>query len=64
MLEYGISAVLVSLHYAVILGWFLDKDVVQQCLRKGTLVEEEQVECVPELIPNSVADENVDICLV
>ena len=34
---------------------------MQQCLRKGTLVEEEQV---PELIPNSVADENVDICLV
>ena len=50
--------------FPVILGWFLNKDVVQQCIKKGTLAEEEEVECMPERIPDSVTDENVDVCLV
>ena len=30
----------------------------------GKLIEEEQVECRPEKIPNSVLDENVNVHLV
>lgn len=31
---------------------------------EGNLIEEESVECRPERIPDSVLDENVDVCLV
>ena len=33
-------------------------------LEKKKLIEEEDVECRPEMIPSSVLDENVDVCLV
>ena len=49
--------------YAVILNWFVDKTVVQDAF-DGKLIEEEQVECRPEKIPNSVLDENVDVHFV
>ena len=31
---------------------------------KGQLIEEDRVECRPERIPDSVMDENIDVCLV
>ena len=48
----------------VILSWFVDKAVVTEVLNKGTLIDEESVECVPEKIPDSIVDENVDVHLV
>ncbi|XP_065895227.1 uncharacterized protein [Dysidea avara] len=47
----------------VILNWFVDKEVID-ATKKGILIEEEDVECRTELVPNSVLDENVDVCLV
>ena len=44
-------------------NWFVDKTVVQDAF-DGKLIEEEQVECRPEKIPNSDLDENVDVHLV
>ena len=41
----------------------MDKQVVDSSLQ-GKLIEEDCVECRPEKIPNSVLDENVDVCLV
>ena len=48
--------------FIVILGWFVEKPVIQAAL-KGVLIEEENVECRPEKVSNAVLDENVDIHL-
>ena len=45
------------------LNWFVDKTVVQDAI-DGNLIEEDQVECQPQKIPNSVLDENVNVHLV
>lgn len=47
----------------VILSHFVDKQVINDAM-KGKLIEEDKVECRPEQIPDSVLDENVDVCLV
>ena len=41
----------------------MDKQVIHDTL-KGRLIEEDKVKCRPEQIPDSVLDENVDVCLV
>ena len=46
----------------VILSWFVEKPIIQAAL-KGTLIEEENVECRPEKVSNAILDENVDIHL-
>lgn len=48
----------------MILSWLVDKDVANKALREGVLIDEDQVECMPDRVPNSIADENVDIFLV
>ena len=45
------------------MGWFVDKEIVEDVM-DGVLIEEDQVECRPEKVPNAVLDENVDIHLV
>ena len=45
------------------LGWFVDKPVVDSALQ-GKLIEEEEVECRPEKVPNALLDENVDVNLI
>lgn len=47
----------------VILSWFVDEKVAERALKHNYLIEEEDVECKPELLPDSVLDENVDIHL-
>ena len=47
----------------VILSWFVNKQVIKDALG-GQLIEEDRVECRPERIPDSVLDENVDVCLI
>jgi len=49
---------------AVITSWFVDKKVAKRALRAHQLIEEEEVECRPERIPDAVVDENVDVHLV
>ena len=44
----------------MILSW-LDKDVA---IQEGVLIDEDQVECIPDRVPNSIVDENGDIFLV
>ena len=44
------------------LGWFVDDKFVKSALN-GKLIEEESVECHPEVVPNAVLDENVDVFL-
>ncbi len=48
----------------VILSWLIENKVATNALREGILVTEDQVECIPEKVPDSIADENVDIFLV
>ncbi|CAI8036418.1 hypothetical protein GBAR_LOCUS20403 [Geodia barretti] len=47
----------------VILSWFVDEKVAERALKHNDLIEEEDVECKPERLPDSVLDENVDIHL-
>ena len=42
----------------------MDKDIVFEALKHGTLIKEEDVECIPERVPDSMADENVDVFMV
>jgi len=49
---------------AVIISWFVDKKVAERALMAHQLIEEEEVECRPERIPDAVVDENVDVHLV
>ena len=48
----------------VMLSWFVDRPVIENILKSDMLIEEEDVECRPEKISDSVLDENVDIHLV
>ena len=41
----------------------MNKEVAKDAI-DGSLLIEEHVECKPERIPDSVLDENVDICLI
>lgn len=50
--------------FAVILNWFVDPPVTTAAINSDKLIEEDDVECMPEKIPCSVLDENVDIYLV
>jgi len=45
------------------LRWFVDKCVAESAL-SGELIEENEVECRPERVPNALLDENVDINLI
>jgi len=51
------------LSLSVVLRWFVDDDILK-CALNGELIEEEHVECRPEVVPNAVLDENVDVCLI
>ena len=47
------------------LSWFVDRTVVGRVLEQhGQLINEEEVECIPEKINHAVLDENVDIYLI
>ena len=48
---------------AVILNWFVDREVVQAAV-KGQIIEEDSVECRPEKVSNAIIDDNVDVFLV
>ena len=45
------------------LKWLIDDEVLESALN-GLLIEEESVECRPEVVPNAVLDEKVDIFLI
>ena len=45
------------------LSWFVDKCVAESALH-GKLIEENEVECCPEKVPNALLDENVNINLI
>ena len=49
--------------FIVILNWLVGKEWTDAAL-KGRLIEEEEVECIPENVSNSIVDENVDINIV
>ena len=53
----------IRLHVANSLSWFVDDKVAERALKHNDLVEEEDVECKPERLPDAVLDENVDIHL-
>ncbi len=53
-----------NVSFPVILSWLVEEKVARKALREGVLIDEDQVECMPERVPNSIADENVDIFLV
>ena len=47
------------------LGWFVDKDQVEDIVKyPQNLIEETSVEVHPEHLPDAVLDENVDIHLI
>ena len=45
------------------LKWLVDNEVLELALN-GVLIEEESVEYRPEVMPNAVFDESVDIFLI
>ena len=45
------------------LRWFVDDEILESALN-GELIEEECVECQPEVVPNAVLDENVNDFLI
>ena len=42
----------------------MDKRIADLTLKRAVLVEEEHVECRPEIITDAVVDENVDVHLI
>ncbi len=49
----------------VILSWFVNDDVLKRAIGKHRyLIEERDVETMPENVSNAVLDQNVDIFLV
>lgn len=47
------------------LGWFVDKTVVETAIKDPQqLIEEQNVEVRPEKLPDAILDENVDIHLI
>ena len=46
------------------LKWFLDSDIATEVQKTKTLVHEEQVEARPELLPDALLDENIDVHLI
>ena len=50
--------------FAVLLSWFVDEEVAKDAIDGSLLIEEGHVECKPERIPDSILDENVDVCLI
>lgn len=50
--------------FIVILSWLVEKNVAEKAMKNDILIEENDVECRPERVPDSIADENVDIFLV
>ena len=45
------------------LKWLVDDEVLESALN-GVLIEEESVVCRPEVVPNALLDESVDIFLI
>ena len=43
------------------LNWFVDEEAVERVTRGGDLIEEYEVECRPERIPQKCLDENICI---
>ena len=41
----------------------MTKDIAAKTLKNDVLIEEDVVECMPERVPDAIADENVDIFL-
>ena len=48
----------------VILKWLVDDAVAEKVIQTDCLIEEEEVECRPERVQNSILDDNVDVCLI
>ena len=46
------------------LNWFVGEDTAERVTRGGDLVEENEVECRPERIPQKCLDENISIGLI
>ena len=48
------------------LRWFVEDDIVKEVLKNPgkCLIEEEDVEARPEMLPDAVLDENVDVHLI
>ena len=56
-----------SLFYSSLFSYSLQfsfHEVAKDAIDGRLLMEEEHVECKPERIPNSILNENVDICLI
>ena len=50
----------------VILKWLVDDAVAEKVIQTDWAIEEEEeeVECRPERVQDSILDENVDVCLI
>ena len=42
----------------------MDDAVIEKAIQSDCLIEEEEVECRPERVQNSILDDNVEVCLV
>ena len=47
----------------IILGYFVDKNSVEKAMT-GTILKEEEIECIPHSLPSAVKDPSVDIDII
>lgn len=51
--------------FSVMLGWFVNAPVMEAAIKcSSNLIEEKDVEVKPELLPDAVIDENIDVHLI
>ena len=46
------------------MAWFVDKEVADKAIRYDILIEEEQVDCRSEKVPDATVNEDINVCLV
>ena len=46
------------------LKWFVEDQIAERAIRQQALIEEDQVEMMPEKLSDAVLDENVDVHLI
>lgn len=58
--------IILLLFAPAMLRWFVEDDIVKEVLKNPgkCLIEEEDVEARPEMLPDAVLDENVDVHLI
>lgn len=50
--------------YTVMLKWFVENQIAKRAIQQQVMIEEDEVEVMPEKVSDAVLDENVDVHLI